>query len=148
MACGNGIVSRYGSDQTSQLTTASLQASIYISSNAMPSQVRCHDSKLTSSHRASKCSKTSTTKTLLGPHRAVQPLRPSFPLVLRRIWKFTASTLHRHLFRQIACRGRQWPMLHLAPSRLSTRHHLWYCIRGALTRLWCHLQPARPARNT
>jgi len=29
MACGNGMVSRYGSDQTSQPTTASLQAGMY-----------------------------------------------------------------------------------------------------------------------
>jgi len=29
MACGSEIVSRYGSDQTSQPTTASLQAGIY-----------------------------------------------------------------------------------------------------------------------
>jgi len=46
MACGSEIVSRYGSDQTSQPTTESLQAGMYISSNATPSQVRCHDSKL------------------------------------------------------------------------------------------------------
>jgi len=98
-----GSVSRYGSDQTSQLTTASLQAGMYISSNATLSQVKCHDLKLASSYRASKCSKTSTTMTLSAPHRAVQPLGPSSPLLLRRIWNFTALTLHRHSFRQIAC---------------------------------------------
>jgi len=76
MACENGIVSKYGSDQTSQPTTASLQAGMYISSNATPSQVRCHDSKLASSYRASKCRKTSTTTTPSAPHRAVQPLEP------------------------------------------------------------------------
>ena len=38
---------------------------------SLVSQVRCHDSKLTSSYRASKCSKTSTTMTLSAPHRAV-----------------------------------------------------------------------------
>jgi len=103
MACGNGIVSRYGSDQTSQKTTASLRAGLYMSSNATPSQVRCHDSKLASSYRASKCSKTSTTMTLSAPYRAVQPLGTSSPLLLQRIWNFTALTLHRHSFRQIAC---------------------------------------------
>jgi len=77
MACGNGIAPKYGSDQTSKPTTASLQAGMYISSNATPPQVRCHDSKLASSYRASKCSKTPNTTTSLALHRAVQPLGPS-----------------------------------------------------------------------
>ena len=46
MACGNEIVSRYGSDQISQPTTASSPAGMYISSNATPSQVRCHEARL------------------------------------------------------------------------------------------------------
>jgi len=37
MACGNEIVSRYGSDETSQPTTAFLRAGMYISANATPS---------------------------------------------------------------------------------------------------------------
>jgi len=95
MACGNEIASKYRSDQTSQPTTASLQACMQISSNATPPQVRCHDSKLVSSYRASKCSNISTTTTHSAPHRAVQPLGLSSPLLLRKIWNFTALTLHR-----------------------------------------------------
>jgi len=103
MACGNGIVSKYASAQTSQPTTASLQASMYISSNGTPSPVRCHDSKLASSYRASKCSKTLTTMTLSVLLRAVQPLGLSSQLLLQRICNFTVLTLHRHSFRLIAC---------------------------------------------
>jgi len=63
VACGNRIASKYGSDQNSQPTTVSLQASMYIRSNTTPPHVRRHDSKLTSLYRASKFSKSSTTTT-------------------------------------------------------------------------------------
>ena len=48
----------------------------------------------------------------------------------------------------IQANRRQWQIRHLAPSRLSPRQHLWYCIQGSLTPLWCPLQLARPSQNT
>jgi len=76
---------------------------------------------------------------LSAPHRAVQPLGPSSPLLLRRIWNFTALTLRRHSFRQIACQrasmadssSRPLQALHtptpLVPSSPRTLHKTLDC---------------------